>query len=169
MARGDDEFAEFVRASSARLTHAAYLLTGDRHQAEDAAQTAFTRTYAAWSRVRHKDAYGYARTVLMNHVIDRWRRPIREYATEVMPEQQDRLDVDKAVTQRAWLTAVLKTLTARERAVVVLRHFFDLPEADVARELGVSLGTVKSTNSRALAKLRIEAGTEDTLIGGSGR
>ncbi|WP_326945593.1 MULTISPECIES: SigE family RNA polymerase sigma factor [unclassified Amycolatopsis] len=169
MARGDDEFADFVRASSARLTHAAFLLTGDRHQAEDAAQTAFTRTYAAWSRVRHKDAYGYARTVLMNHVIDGWRRPIREYATEEMPERPDRVDVDQAVTQREWLTAVLKTLTARERAVVVLRHFFDLPEADVARELGVSLGTVKSTNSRALAKLRIEAGTEDTLIGGSGR
>ncbi|MEA5367617.1 SigE family RNA polymerase sigma factor [Amycolatopsis sp., V23-08] len=169
MARGDDEFADFVRASSARLTHAAFLLTGDRHQAEDAAQTAFTRTYAAWSRVRHKDAYGYARTVLMNHVIDGWRRPIREYATETMPEGPDRVDVDQAVTQREWLTSVLKTLTDRERAVVVLRHFFDLPEADVARELGVSLGTVKSTNSRALAKLRIEAGTEDTLIGGSGR
>ncbi|WP_328613379.1 SigE family RNA polymerase sigma factor [Amycolatopsis sp. NBC_00355] len=169
MARGDDEFADFVRASSTRLTHAAFLLTGDRHQAEDAAQTAFTRTYAAWSRVRHKDAYGYARTVLMNHVIDGWRRPIREYATEEMPERPDRADVDQAVTQREWLTSVLKTLTARERAVVVLRHFFDLPEADVARELGVSLGTVKSTNSRALAKLRIEAGTEDTLIGGSGR
>ncbi len=170
MARGDEEFAEFVRASSARLTHAAFLLTGDRHQAEDAAQTAFTRTYAAWSRVRHKDAYGYARTVLVNHVIDGWRRPIREYATEAMPEQQDRFDVDKAVTQRAWLTAVLKTLTARERAVVVLRHFFDLPEADVARELGVSVGTVKSTNSRALAKLRLEAADpEDTLIGRSGR
>jgi RNA polymerase sigma-70 factor (sigma-E family) len=170
MARGDEEFAEFVRASSARLTHAAFLLTGDRHQAEDAAQTAFTRTYAAWSRVRHKDAYGYARTVLMNHVIDGWRRPIREYATEAMPERQDGFDVDKAVTQRAWLTAVLKTLTARERAVVVLRHFFDLPEAEVARELGVSLGTVKSTNSRALAKLRLEAADpEDTLIGRSGR
>ena len=169
MARGDEEFAEFVRASSARLTHAAFLLTGDRHQAEDAAQTAFTRTYAAWSRVRHKDAYGYARTVLVNHVIDGWRRPIREYATETMPERHDAFDVDKAVTQRAWLTAVLKKLTDRERAVVVLRHFFDLPEADVARELGVSLGTVKSTNSRALAKLRVEVDPEDTLIGGSGR
>ncbi|WP_103355075.1 SigE family RNA polymerase sigma factor [Amycolatopsis sp. CA-128772] len=170
MARGDEEFAEFVRASSARLTQAAFLLTGDRHQAEDAAQTAFTRTYAAWSRVRHKDAYGYARTVLVNHVIDGWRRPFREYATEVVPERPDRLDVDRTVTQRAWLTAVLKTLTARERAVVVLRHFFDLPEAEVARELGVSLGTVKSTNSRALAKLRVEAADpEDTLIGGSGR
>ena len=88
MARGDEEFAEFVRASSARLTHAAYLLTGDRHQAEDAAQTAFTRTYAAWARVRHKDAYGYARTVLVNHVIDGWRRPIREYATDRREEQE---------------------------------------------------------------------------------
>src|SRR3954462_5234665 len=169
MARGDDEFADFVRASSARLTHAAYLLAGDRHQAEDAAQTAFTRTYAAWSRVRHKDAYGYARTVLVNHVIDGWRRPIREYATEAMPDRQDRLDVDQAGTQRAGVTAVLRTLTARERAVGVLRHFFDLPEAEVARELGVSLGTVKSTNSRALAKLRVEADPEDTLIGRSGR
>ena len=167
MARGDDEFADFVRTSSVRLTHAAYLLTGDRHQAEDAAQTAFTRTYAAWARVRHKDAYGYARTVLMNHVIDGWRRPIREYPAEVLPERAARHDVDNVVTQREWLTAVLKTLTARERAVVVLRHFFDLPEADVAAELGVSLGTVKSTNSRALAKLRIEADPADrTLIGG---
>jgi RNA polymerase sigma-70 factor (sigma-E family) len=176
MARGDEDFADFVRSASARLTQAAYLLTGDRHQAEDAAQTAFTRTYAAWSRVRHKDAYGYARTVLMNHVIDGWRRPIREYATEDIPERQDRYDVSQAVTQRAWLTAVLETLTTKERAVVVLRHFFDLPEADVARELGVSVGTVKSTNSRALAKLRIEAKPGDdhddagrTLIGGSGR
>src|SRR3954469_13417935 len=169
MARGDDEFADFVRASSARLTHAAFLLTGDRHQAEDAAQAPFPPRYAAWWRVRHKDAYGYARTVLMNHVIDGWRRPIREYATETMPEGPDRGDVDKAVTQREWLTSVLKTLTDRERAVVVLRHFFDLPEADVARALGVSLGTVKSTNSRALAKLRVEVGPEDTLFGGSGR
>ena len=167
MARGDDEFADFVRTSSVRLTHAAFLLTGDRHQAEDAAQTAFTRTYAAWSRVRHKDAYGYARTVLMNHVIDGWRRPIREYAAEVLPERAARYDVDNVVTQREWLTSVLKTLTARERAVVVLRHFFDLSEADVAVELGVSVGTVKSTNSRALAKLRIEADPADrTLIGG---
>lgn len=169
MARGDEEFAEFVRTTSARLTHAAYLLTGDRHQAEDAAQTAYTRTYAAWSRVRHKDAYGYARTVLVNHVIDGWRRPIREYATEAMPERPDRHDVSRAVAERAWLTAALKSLTDRERTVVVLRHFFDLAEADVARELGVSVGTVKSTNSRALAKLRVDAGTEETLVGGSGR
>src|SRR5688500_17527732 len=78
MAAGDQQFVEFVNASSARLLHAAYLLTGDRHQAEDAVQTALAKTYAAWSRVRHDDAYAYTRKVLTNHVIDAWRRPIRE-------------------------------------------------------------------------------------------
>lgn len=169
MARSDDEFVEFVQAASSRLTHAAYLITGDRHQAEDAAQTAFARTYAAWGRVRRKDPYAYARTVMVNHVIDGWRRPLKEYATEEVPERPGASDVAQTVTQRAWLTAALARLTARERAVVVLRHFFDLSEADVASELGVSVGTVKSTNSRALAKLRVDDGPEDALIGGSGR
>ncbi|HKN53743.1 MAG TPA: sigma-70 family RNA polymerase sigma factor, partial [Amycolatopsis sp.] len=117
----------------------------------------------------NKDAYGYARTVLMNHVIDGWRRPYRENPTDELPERPVGDDVEHLVTQREWLTAVLATLTDRERAVVVLRHFFDLPEADVAAELGVSLGTVKSTNSRALAKLRVEADQDRTLIGGAGR
>ncbi|MFI5612431.1 SigE family RNA polymerase sigma factor [Amycolatopsis sp. NPDC051903] len=169
MARSDDEFVEFVEASSHRLTHAAYLLTGDRHQAEDAAQTAFARTYAAWGRVRRKDAYAYARTVLVNHVIDAWRRPVREYAAEELPERPSGQDVAHAVSQREWLSAALARLTGRERTVVVLRHFFDLPEQEVADELGVSVGTVKSTNSRALAKLRVDAGPEDALIGGGGR
>ncbi|WP_116200799.1 SigE family RNA polymerase sigma factor [Amycolatopsis circi] len=162
MVRGDDEFADFVRSCSARLTHAAFLLTGDRHQAEDAAQTAFTRTYAAWPRVRRKNPYAYARRVLANHVIDIWRRPIREYATEEMPEPAKVPDISHAVTDREWLSDALTRLTARERAVVVLRHFFDLPEHQVAEELGVSVGTVKSTNSRALAKLRVDG---DALVG----
>jgi RNA polymerase sigma-70 factor (sigma-E family) len=178
MARGDDEFVEFMRACSARLQHAAYLLTGDRHQAEDAAQTALARTYAAWSRVRHKDAYAYTRTVLVNHVIDKWRRPLREYAAEEVPERPVAGAVETAVIQREWLMDMLDGLTVRERAVVVLRHYFDLPEAEVATELGVSVGTVKSTNSRALAKLRVSndssggdagQGDQPTLIGGTGR
>ncbi|RJQ84893.1 SigE family RNA polymerase sigma factor [Amycolatopsis panacis] len=160
--RSDDEFAEFVHACSSRLTHAAYLLTGDRHQAEDAAQTAFTRTYAAWARVRRKDPYAYARRVLANHVIDGWRRPIQEYATEELPEYEPVPDVAHAVAQREWLSTALARLTARERTVIVLRHFFDLSEDQVAMELGVSTGTVKSTNSRALAKLRVDA---DSLVG----
>ena len=157
MARGDEDFVAFARSSSGRLQHAAYLLTGDRHDAEDAAQSALVRTYAAWSRVRKQDAYSYARTVLVNLVIDQWRRPIREYATEHLPDQAAPRDVADDVARRGWLIAALDTLSPRERAVVVMRHYLDLPEADVAREMNLSVGTVKSLNSRGLAKLRIPA------------
>ena len=157
MARGDDEFVEFASASSARLQHVAHLLTGDRHDAEDAAQTALVRTYAAWQRVRRRDAYAYARTVLANHVTDRWRRPLREYAADELPERPVPHDLADDVTRRRWLIGMLDVLAPRERAVIVLRHYLDLSEAEVARELSLSVGTVKSLNSRGLAKLRLEA------------
>ncbi len=157
MARGDEEFVEFAQASSSRLLHAAFLLTGDRHAAEDAAQTALVRTYAAWSRVRYEDAFAYARRVLVNHVTDRWRRRLREYATGSVPDRPARADVAEEVALRQWLIGALASLTVRERAVIIMRYFFDLPEANVADELHISIGTVKSTSSRALAKLRISA------------
>jgi RNA polymerase sigma-70 factor (sigma-E family) len=161
MARGDEEFVEFVRAQSRRLTHAAYLLVGDRHLAEDAAQTALVRTYAAWARVRREDAYAYARSVLVNHLTDRWRRPLREYSTDQVPERPTTHDLAERVTGRRWLMQALAVLTPRERAVIVLRHYFDLPEAEVADELDINIGTVKSMNSRALAKLRIHTEQSD--------
>ncbi|MEW2384955.1 SigE family RNA polymerase sigma factor [Micromonospora sp. NPDC047707] len=160
MARGDAEFVEFARAASGRLVHAAYLMTGNHHQAEDAAQTALVRTYASWSRIQDDDAYGYARSVLVNHLIDSWRRPIREYPTEELPEQR-RDDIADEVATRRWLLAILGSLSPRERAIVVLRYYFDLPEAQVARELNVSVGTVKSTSSRALQKLRTTGRVSD--------
>ncbi|MFJ6200015.1 SigE family RNA polymerase sigma factor [Micromonospora sp. NPDC092111] len=153
MARGDEEFVEFARVASGRLVHAAFLMTGNHHQAEDAAQTALVRTYASWSRIRDNDAYGYARKVLVNHLVDGWRRPIREYPSDDLPEQR-RGDVADEVVTRRWLHDILAALSPRERAIVVLRYYFDLPEAQVARELDVSVGTVKSTSSRALEKLR---------------
>jgi RNA polymerase sigma-70 factor (sigma-E family) len=154
---GDAEFAEFARAASPRLQHVAFLLTGNRHDAEDAAQTALVRTYASWKRVRDRDAFAYARTVLVNLVIDKWRRPYREYATEELSDRPASTDVADDVAQRHWLIAALGTLAPRERAVIVLRHYLDLPEAEVAGELDISLGAVKSLNSRGLAKLRINA------------
>lgn len=160
MARGDDEFIEFVRTSSAQLLHAAYLLTGDRHAAEDAVQTTFARTYAAWSRVRRDDAVAYSRRVLVNHLTDRWRRRFREYATDDLPEPPEHSDLADQVALRRWLVGALAGLTLRERAVIVMRYLFDLPEAAVADDLGITIGTVKSTSSRALAKLRISAGDE---------
>ncbi|EWM13263.1 SigE family RNA polymerase sigma factor [Kutzneria sp. 744] len=154
MARGDVEFVEFVRASSARLQHAAYLLTGDRHQAEDDVQTVLVRVYTAWPRIRRQDPFAYARKVLANMVIDRWRRPIREDATEELPERPIP-DLADGVATQEWLLRALALLSPRERTIVVLRHFWDLSEADVAVELKVSVGTVKSTASRALAKMRM--------------
>jgi RNA polymerase sigma-70 factor (sigma-E family) len=169
--RDDDDFASFAEASYPGLKHAGYLLTGDRHVAEDAAQAALVRTYAAWSRVRRDDAFSYARRVLVNHLTDRWRRRLREYPTGDVPEPRPSPDPADEVALRHWLTGVLATLTVRERAVVVMRYLFDLPEADVASDLGISIGTVKSTSSRALAKLRVSAAptVPAQATGGEGR
>jgi RNA polymerase sigma-70 factor (sigma-E family) len=153
----DEDFAEFAAASYGGLRHAGYLLTGDRHSAEDAAQTALVRTYAAWPRVRRDDAYAYARKVLVNHLTDRWRRRGREYPVGELPEREASPDPADDVALRHWVTGALATLTAKERAVVVMRYLFDQPEAAVAKDLGISVGTVKSTSSRALAKLRVRA------------
>lgn len=156
-ARADEDFAEFARKSYPGLRHAAYLLTGDQYSAEEAAQTALVRTYAAWSRVRREQAYGYARKVLVNYVTDKWRRRLQEYPVAVLPESSETPDPADEVALRQWLTSALATLTVKERAVVVMRYLFDLPEATVAKDLGITVGTVKSTSSRALAKLRVRA------------
>jgi RNA polymerase sigma factor (sigma-70 family) len=82
---------------------------------------------------------------------------VREYATEHLPDQAAPRDLADDVARRRWLISALGALSRRERAVIVMRHYLDVPEADVARELELSLGTVKSLNSRGLAKLRIPA------------
>src|SRR5690349_5751290 len=107
MARGDEEFVAFAQVSSGRLQRAAYLLTGDGHQAEEAVQATLVRVYAAWGRVSRTDPYAYARTVLTNLITDQWRRPMREYATEIMPEQPAPHDVADVVAKRRWLIAAL--------------------------------------------------------------
>jgi RNA polymerase sigma-70 factor (sigma-E family) len=160
MSRADEDFAEFAQASYPGLRHAAYLLIGDRHAAEDAAQTALVRTYVAWSGVSRDNAYAYARKVLVNHVTDRWRRRLREYPTSEVPEGKGSPDPADEVALRQWISGALAALTIRERAVIVMRYLFDLPEAAVAKDLGITVGTVKSTSSRALAKLRVHAADE---------
>lgn len=152
---GNDGFDEFATAAWPRLLRSAYLLTGDHHLAEDLTQTALVRTYAHWRRVRRADALAYARRVLVNLNIDRIRRrhgtfDVGDQLLETMPSR-----ADARVEERDEAVRLLLTLTGRERQVVVLRHYFDLSEAEVAAELGVSRGTVKSTLSRALGKLRV--------------
>lgn len=151
----DAAFDEFALAAWPRLRWSAYLLTGDHHLAEDLAQTALVRTYAAWRRVRRDDALAYARRVLVNLNIDRLRR--RRMLEVPPPDGFDPAEPTSASDRsddRDEVVRMLAALTDKERRVVVLRHYFDLSEAQVAKELGIAPGTVKSTLSRALGKLR---------------
>lgn len=159
MAGLDQGFDEFAHAAWPQLHRSAYLLTGDRQLAEDLAQTALERTYAKWRSVRRDDALAYARRVVVNLNIDRLRR---RRLTEVGGDALTHADGSRvgrndhaSADDRDQVVRLLAGLTDRERRVVVLRHYFDLPEAVVARELGVAPGTVKSTLARALAKLRV--------------
>jgi RNA polymerase sigma-70 factor (sigma-E family) len=171
MARGDAEFTEFAAASFHRLRRAALLLTGNAQQAEDAAQAALVKAYAAWRRVWQHDPYAYTRRIMVNHLKDQWRRPMREdaYESGQIPDRPSPRDVADDVTEQQWLVAALAGLAGRERAVVVLRHYCDLSEREVAAELGIALGTVKSLNSRALAKLRISLDPAEPITNGASR
>lgn len=153
----DQEFEEFVRAAWPRLRRAAYLLSHDPHEADDLVQTALAATYARWHRIRRDDAYAYVHRAVVNAYIDgtRRRRPIP------VPTDPDRpVAADGSVEDRSELTDLLAPLSPRERTIVVWRYYLDAPEAEVAKRLGVSTGTVKSTASRALARMRSATTTQ---------
>jgi RNA polymerase sigma-70 factor (sigma-E family) len=148
----DAEFTDFVRQASPSLTRTAWLLTGDSHLAAELVQEALVRTYLAWRRVRRGEATAYARRVLVNANIDRWRR-----RPPVPVPDLDRAELDgaeQAVDNRDQVARMLAQLPLQQRRVIVLRYFNDLSEADVAEYLGISVGTVKSAASRGLATLR---------------
>jgi len=158
-----DDFREYVAARSAALLRTAYLLTGNRQDAEDLLQTALAKSYLAWDRIEDKGAAdAYVRRVLVNTQNSWWRRRrVDEYPTDELPEPPSGRDATADHDLRGALWAALGRLPKRQRAAVVLRYYEDLTEAETAAVLGISLGTVKSTVSRALAKLRADAGLED--------
>jgi RNA polymerase sigma-70 factor (sigma-E family) len=153
-----DEFTDFVRECSHRLYRVAFLLTADHGRAEDLTQDALARAYASWRRIRSDDAYAYTRRILVNLHTDWWRsRRWRERLMSQVPERHTDIDVAGTTTQRYAVARALQGLTPRERSMIIHRYFLDLTEQQTAHELGVSVGTVKSMTSRALAKLRISA------------
>ena len=158
----DAEFTAFMQAHSADLLRTAWLLVGDAHRAEELVQHALVRTYASWSRIRRDDPLAYTRRTLVNLRIDTWRRRRREVlsAPEHLPEGASAGTLGPS-DDRDQLVRALALLSPRQRRIVVLRHFVGLPEAEVAAELGVSVGTVKSTASRSLATLRTALTTTD--------
>jgi RNA polymerase sigma-70 factor (sigma-E family) len=149
-------FAEFVAARERALLGTAWLLTGDWALAEDLVQTALVRSWPRWERIRRRDdPEVYVRRVIVNTWSTWLRRRWRgELPAPVVPEGPASADVAAEVTTRMAVRDALATLTGRQRAVVVLRVFDDMSEAQVADVLGCSAGNVKSTLSRALAKLR---------------
>lgn len=161
-----EPFRDYVASSSAALLRTAYLLTGDRDDAEDLLQTALAKAYLSWDRIRDPAAaHAYVRRVLVTTHTSWWRRRRdREVVTDTVPQPSSARDATADADLHDALWSALLRLPRRQRAAVVLRYYEDLSEAETAAVLGVSVGTVKSTTSRALAKLRDDTGLHDGFL-----
>lgn len=160
-----EEFRVFVTARRPALLRTALMLTGDRCEAEDLLQAALAKTYLAWDRINdHAALDGYVRRAMTNINISWWRRRrLEEYPTDEMPDTPIADHTGRSALRDA-LERLLDRLPARQRVFVVLRYVEDLTEPEIAERLGVSVGTVKSTVSRAMAKLREDADHELTAL-----
>jgi RNA polymerase sigma-70 factor (sigma-E family) len=153
----DREFDDFVRARSTGLLRVAYLLTGDRHAAEDLVQDVLEGMYVRWRRIRGApDAY--ARRALVNRAVNRWRRRGRRPEAALGDFEVGLPDHSDGVAIREAVVGALKQLPPRQRAAVVLRYLDDLPVVEVAAALDCSVGTVKSNAARGLERLRAVLG-----------
>ncbi|WP_338703210.1 SigE family RNA polymerase sigma factor [Streptomyces sp. Q6] len=150
-----ERFREFVDARWGALLRLANMLTGgDRHEAEDLVQTALMKALGRWRHV--EDPESYVRKVMYRHQISRWRllRPHRETTFAVPPANLGVPDGTATADLRIAVGQALARLTPRQRTMLVLRYFEDLSETEVAHVLGCSVGTVRSTTHRSLARLR---------------
>ena len=148
---------EYVVTRGPTLLRFAYLLCGDRHLAEDLVQSALIKVVPKWGRIKdHPEPY--VRRVLARESVNRWRgRRWRDVSTAEVPEV-----IHHDPTGRIALLEDLRRLSPRQRAVLVLRYFDDLTEADTAAVLGISVGTVKSHARDALARLRAKENDEQS-------
>jgi len=154
--KAPEGFDEFVVTRSARLLRTAYLLTNDWALAEDLLQTSLARAWTAWSRIEG-DPEPYVRRILVNAYASWWRRRwTGERPTGDLPDRPLQGDPHARVDDRDEVWQALRRLPRKQRAVIVLRYFEDLSEAEIADALDCSVGTVKSQASRALAKLRMD-------------
>jgi RNA polymerase sigma-70 factor (sigma-E family) len=160
--RREADFAAYLAARQPSLLRTAYLLTGNRHDAEDLVQTAFAKLYLSWDKVRDQGSMdGYVRRILVNEHNSLWRHAWKRREHTAEDTVLHALDTphhdspDDGVGATLW--DVVQTLPRKARAVVVLRYYEELSEAETAAVLGISVGTVKSQTSRALAALRARA------------
>jgi RNA polymerase sigma-70 factor (sigma-E family) len=147
-----DDFEAFVASRYVALLRTAYLLTGDHHDAEDLLQQALVKAVGAWGRITG-DPEPYVRTILVRQNISRWRRRRwRELSTDT---PGDVAVTDVGAEDRLELHRALGVLAPRQRAVIVLRYYEDLTEAQTAEALGIAVGTVKSQTRDAIQRLRV--------------
>ncbi|HEX4812806.1 MAG TPA: SigE family RNA polymerase sigma factor [Nonomuraea sp.] len=153
-AEDEQRFREFVAARSPALMRLGFLLTGgDQHAAEDLVQSALAKLAARWRRVDAPEAY--ARQVMYRQQISWWRaRGRRGEVISADPPESAGRDLNHQSELRMVLRSALARLTARQRTVLVLRYYEDMPEQEIARAMGCSVGTVRSTAHRSLARLR---------------
>jgi RNA polymerase sigma-70 factor (sigma-E family) len=156
----DAEFTAFVEAHWSRYLRLARMLTGDPHHGEELLQDCLVRLYARWRRVSSGDPHPYLRRMLVNGNISRWRRRHREDLVERPPDRADPSAGGREFHEE--LHRALRALPDRQRAVVVLRHYEDLPEREVAAVMGCTVGTVKSHHARAMHRLRELLGDHET-------
>jgi RNA polymerase sigma-70 factor (sigma-E family) len=151
----DSDFDAYVRQHAQSLCRGAFLLTGDRHLAEDLVQTALAKVAGRWDRIVAKgDPTPYVRTVIVRTAIAwRRRRWHGEVPTSPLPEEAG-ADRVGAVDGRERLRHALLLVPRRQRAALVLRFYEDLSEAETARVMGCSVGTVKSQTAKGLTRLR---------------
>jgi RNA polymerase sigma-70 factor (sigma-E family) len=151
----DEDFAEFVSARWASLYRLAYLLAASPTGAEDLLQTTLEKAYVHWSRIGQMEyAEAYVRRMLANTSVSTHRRAwIRERPTEELPQALGDSSEDPVLNRRL-LWPLVCALPARQRAVIVLRYYEDLTEAQIADVLGCAPGTVKSQSSAAIGALR---------------
>jgi RNA polymerase sigma-70 factor (sigma-E family) len=160
----EQEFTEWAAGCQRSLLRSAYLLTGDLHRAQDLVQEALVKVALRWSRLRDGNPTAYARRIVVHDNVSWWRRRRETPGVEpddAVPDGVSSDPVTALVVRRA-----LMRLTPAQRSVLVLRHFDDLSERETAEVLGVSVGTVKSQNAAALARLRTGAPELLDLIGG---
>ncbi|MEV5889021.1 SigE family RNA polymerase sigma factor [Nonomuraea fuscirosea] len=152
-------FRQFIIDRSGALFRTAYLLTGDRHAAEDLVQSALAKTAARWSGLRDPAAIeGYVRRAMYHEQVSRWRRrsKIVELSTAEQPDVPRDGHADSA-DLRLTMRAALARLTPRQRTMLVLRYFEDMSETEIARLLGVRVGSVRSQIYRSLERLKQSA------------
>jgi RNA polymerase sigma-70 factor (sigma-E family) len=164
------EFDDFVRHRSPVLLRAAYLLTGDQHLAEDLVQSALARTHRSWRRLHDSDnAEAYTRKVMYHLQVAWWRRgKVAEVLPGELPDRSRGGDHAGVSALKLSLRAALLRLSDKQRAVLVLRFFEDRTEAETAEVLGVTVGTVKSQTSKALARMRAIAPELSDLYAANG-